>query len=97
MSRNLHVFTCYTGFAMEKQNVTLSLSAPLLQKLRVVAAKRNTSMSALMEEAIHKLVDGEDMREMRAERMIERMKNAPGRGVGDKITWTREELHERVR
>ena len=81
---------------MEKQNVTLSLPAPLLQKLRVVAAKRNTSMSALMEEAIHKLVDGEDMREMRAKRMIERMRNSPARGIGDKITWTREELHERV-
>ncbi len=54
-------------------------------------------MSALMEEAIHKLVDGEDMREMRAKRMIERMRNAPGRGIGGKITWTREELHERVR
>jgi metal-responsive CopG/Arc/MetJ family transcriptional regulator len=81
---------------MDKQNVTLSLPIALLQKLRVVAAKRNTSMSGLMENAIYKLLEGEDDREMRANRLIRRMRNATNRGVGDHITWTREELHERV-
>jgi metal-responsive CopG/Arc/MetJ family transcriptional regulator len=82
---------------MEKQNVTLSLPVGLLQKLRVMAAKRNVSMSSLMTSAISKLILSEDDYDARAKRAIERMKNAPNRGVGDKITWTREEVHDRVR
>jgi hypothetical protein len=82
---------------VEKRNVTLSLPEPLLQKLRVVAAKRNSSMSGLMENAIYKLLETDDAYDMRAKRLIERMKNAPGRGIGGKITWTREEIHDRIR
>jgi metal-responsive CopG/Arc/MetJ family transcriptional regulator len=82
---------------VEKQNVTLSLPKGLLQKLRVMAAKRNVSMSSLMTSAITKMILDEDDSDMRARRMIERMKNAPNRGIGDNITWTREETHERVR
>jgi len=82
---------------VEKQNVTLSLPVDLLQKVRVMAAKRNVSMSSLMTSAISKLILSEDDYDARAKRAIERMKNAPNRGVGDKITWTREEVHDRVR
>lgn len=82
---------------MEKQNVTLSLPVDLLQKLRISAAKRNTSMSSLLENAAYKMLEGEDNRETRTKRMIERMRKSPGRGPGDNIPWTREELHERVR
>lgn len=81
---------------MEKQNVTLSLPKPLLQKLRVSAAKRNVSMSSLMEFAVSKMLLSEDDYDARGKSLIERMKNSPGRGVGGKITWTREEVHERV-
>jgi metal-responsive CopG/Arc/MetJ family transcriptional regulator len=82
---------------VEKQNVTLSLPVELLQKLRVMAAKRNVSMSSLMTSAISKMILNEDDYDARGKRLIERMKNAPNRGVGDKITWTREEVHDRVR
>ena len=82
---------------MEKQNVTLSLPVGLLQKLRVMAAKRNVSMSSLMTSAITKKILDEDDYDVRAKRAIERMRNATDRGTGGKITWTREELHERVR
>jgi metal-responsive CopG/Arc/MetJ family transcriptional regulator len=82
---------------VEKQNVTLSLPVELLQKLRVMAAKRNVSMSSLMTSAITKKILDEDDYDARGKRLIERMKNATDRGTGGKITWTREELHERVR
>lgn len=82
---------------MEKQNVTLSLQVDLLQKLRVMAAKRNVSMSSLMASAITKKILDEDDYDVRAKRAIQRMRNATDRGTGGKITWTREELHERVR
>lgn len=82
---------------MDKQNVTLSLPVPLLRKLRVAAARRNTSMSGLMENAIQKLLETDDDYDIRAKRMIERMRNAPARGIGGKITSPREELHDRIR
>ncbi|HWC00778.1 MAG TPA: ribbon-helix-helix protein, CopG family [Bryobacteraceae bacterium] len=84
---------------MEKQNVTLSLPKPLLRKFRVIAAKRNVSMSSLMEDLISRLVldEDEDDYEARGKRLIERMKNSPGRGFGDHFTWDRNEMYERVR
>jgi len=82
---------------VEKQNVTLSLPKGLLQKLRVLAARRNVSMSSLMTSAISKMILDDDDYDARAKRAIDRMKNSPARGVGDKITWTREEIYDRVR
>ena len=53
-------------------------------------------MSSLMEFAVSKMLLSEDDYDARGKSLIERMKNSPGRGVGGKITWTREEVHERV-
>lgn len=82
---------------MDKRNVTLSLPEPLLKRFRVLAAKNNVSMSSLMENAISRMVLDEDDYDIKAKRAIERMKNAPNLGSRGRITWTREELHERVR
>jgi hypothetical protein len=54
-------------------------------------------MSGLMENAIQKLLETDDDYDIRAKRMIERMRNAPARGIGGKITSPREELHDRIR
>ena len=77
--------------------MTLSLPVELLKNFRVMAATRNVSMSSLMEGAILKMVLDEDDSDARTKRMVERMRNAPGRGIGGKITWTREETYDRVR
>jgi len=82
---------------VEKQNVTLSLPSSLMKKFRVLAAKRDTSMSQLMEGAILKMVQDEDDYDVRAKRMIESMKNSTVRGPGDNIPWTRDEIYDRVR
>ena len=54
-------------------------------------------MSSLMTSAISKMILDDDDYDARAKRAIDRMKNSPARGVGDKITWTREEIYDRVR
>jgi hypothetical protein len=82
---------------VEKRNVNLRLSAELLRKFRVMAAKRNLSMSHLATSAISKMILDADNYDARAKRAIERMKNAPNRGVGDNITWSREEVYDRDR
>lgn len=82
----------------ERRNVTLSLPEPLLRRFRVHAAERNQSMTALMTEAIQSLLEREDRERQIAaakRRILERMRNPPGWGTGGRITWTREELHER--
>ena len=79
----------------DHKNVTLSLSEPLLRKFRIYAAAKNRSMTSLMTEAIHRMV-GQDVEYGHAKRrFLARMRNPPNLGTGGKITWTREELHER--
>jgi hypothetical protein len=52
-------------------------------------------MTSLMADAIRALMEGESDREALKEEFFERIRNSPSRGTGGKITWTREELHER--
>jgi predicted transcriptional regulator len=77
------------------KNVTLSLPEPLLRRFRVYAASRNQSMTSVMAEAIRALMDHEEQNAKAKRRFLERICNAPDRGTGGKIRWTREELHER--
>jgi hypothetical protein len=77
------------------QNVTLSLPELLLRKFRVYAAERNQSMTALMTEAIRRMLDEQDSQEAAKRRLLERIHNAPNRGPGGTISWTRDEIYER--
>ncbi|HTU47407.1 MAG TPA: hypothetical protein VMF91_20255 [Bryobacteraceae bacterium] len=79
----------------EHQNVTLSLPKPLLRRFRVYAAERNQSMSRVMTDAIEGLLNHDDPRESAKRRFLEGIRNAPDWGTGGKITWTRDEIHER--
>jgi hypothetical protein len=68
----------------------------LLRQFRVYAANQNQSMSRLAAEAIRKLVDEKDQRELARQRMLARLKNPPGRLKGGEVTWTRDELYEEM-
>ncbi len=52
-------------------------------------------MSSVMAEAIRKLVDEDQQMEATKRRFLERIRSAPDRGTKGRITWTRDELHER--
>lgn len=79
----------------ESRNVTLSLPEPLLLRFKVHAAMQNRSMSSLLAEAIAKIVEPPDDAVRAGRRLIERMRNAPGRGLTGKVPWTRDEIHDR--
>lgn len=51
-------------------------------------------MTALMAEAIQRMIDEESGAGAAKRRILARLKNPPGRLPGGKITWSREELHE---
>jgi plasmid stability protein len=82
---------------MENRNLTINLPEPLIRKLRVCAAERNQSMTAVVKEAIERTVDDnrEAARKAAGKRLVERLRNSPNRGIGGKITWTRDELYDR--
>ncbi len=80
---------------MEKQNITLSLSKDLLQKVKLVAVKRHTSVSGLVTEALEQVVEREDGYEQAKRRALDKLANPPNLGTGGERTWTRDELHER--
>lgn len=78
-----------------RRNVTLSVPEPLLRRFRVYAAERNQSMTSLMEDAIRNMVEENGQASRAKRRFLERIRNAPDRGNGGLIRWTRDELHER--
>lgn len=76
----------------EKQNVTVSLTRQVLKNARILAARRETSISGLLSQEIESLVAKEDAYE-RAERQALAVLDQ-GFHLGGKVA-SREELHER--
>ena len=80
---------------METQNVTLSLPKTLLRKVKHLAVERETSISRLLVEALEEMIRHSDAYEEARLRWMESIKHPRDLGTGGRITWTRDELHER--
>jgi len=76
-----------------KQNVTISLNKRTLRKAKVVAARRDTSISRLLAQQIEILVSEEEAYE-RAERQAIQLLNH-GFHLGGPASPSRAELHDR--
>jgi len=77
----------------QKQNVTISLSRQVLKKAKILAARRETSISGLLAQEIEFLVGQAEAYE-RAERQALALLDK-GFHLGGVIRATRDELHER--
>jgi len=77
----------------EKQNVTISLSRQVLKKARILAARRETSISGLLAQEIEALVGEEEAYERAEKQAMVLLQN--GFRLGGVISATRDELHER--
>ncbi len=77
----------------EKQNITLRLSRATIQRARVLAAKRATSISGLLSEQIELLANTEDDYERAMRRALARMEQ--GFHLGGTHRLDRDSLHER--
>ena len=78
---------------MSKQNVTISLTRQTLQKVKVLAARRATSISGLLARQVEILV-GEEEAYVRAQRQAMRLLDQ-GFHMGGVIRASRDQLHER--
>ncbi len=76
-----------------RQNVTISLSREVLKKAKVLAARRETSISGLLAQQLEFLV-GEDEAYERAERQARALLER-GFHLGSAIRVSRDQLHER--
>lgn len=80
---------------MENQNVTLVVPKALLRQVKHLAVERETSISGLMVKALEEIVRQNDDYAQAYQRWRESVQHPRDLGTGGKITWTRDELHER--
>ena len=76
-----------------KQNLTISLDRKAIQKAKIIAARRSTSISGLLAHQIELLIGEEEAYE-RAERQAMTLLDH-GFHLGGVIRVSRDELHER--
>jgi hypothetical protein len=79
----------------DKQNITLSLPKALLKRVKRVAADRDTSVSALMTQALDRLADEDRRYSAARKRAVVALTSARSLGTQGRRTWSRDELHER--
>jgi DNA-binding transcriptional MocR family regulator len=80
---------------METQNITLAVPKALLRRIKILAAQRNTSVSALLIGMLQELVSTEDAyakARRRHRAFLERRSNL---GTEGHCAWSREQIHER--
>ena len=100
----LHTFMCSVARPLmktkgrnkpqtEKTNITLKLDRDLLREIKILAAKQDTSISALVTMEIEKLVKGQGGYEQAMKRSMARMKK--GLNLGWQKPSSRDELYDR--
>jgi hypothetical protein len=80
---------------METQNVTLALPKSLLQRAKVVAARRNMSLSKLLAQTLEQIVDSDAEYDHAREWHMRYLDNAQPIGPTEPRTWTRDDLYDR--
>ena len=76
-----------------KQNITLSVDKDLIKKGKVIAAQRDTSVSKMLSEQLRQLVEDNEQYETAKRSALQSLEK--GYHLGGKITWKREDLHDR--
>ena len=80
---------------MEQRNLTLKLDADLYKEVKVLAAKRDTSISALVADKLTELVEEESGYAAAQVRALSLLEQGFALGTKGKVTWSRDALHER--
>ena len=75
------------------KNITLAIEEALLDEVRIVAAKRGTTVNAMVRDYLTSVASLEDRRD-RARRRIRELADKSTAEVGP-ITWKREDLYDR--
>lgn len=76
-----------------KQNITLSVDREILKKSKILAAKKDMSVSKMLGDILKDLTDKDSQYEAAKTKAVRNLKN--GFHLGGKKTWSREDLYER--
>lgn len=79
---------------MATRNLTLALPAELVRKAKVIAAKRDTSISVLVADHLRALADQDDDYDAVWQHECNLMREGLQMRVGA-VTWSRDDTHER--
>ena len=80
---------------METQNVTLSVPKNTLRKAKILAIRRNTSLSKLLTQALEELVSQDEAYALARSRHLDWLEKGFDLGTQGNVAWKRDELHER--
>ncbi len=81
---------------MDRQNITLSLPKDTLLKIKLIAVKRQTSVSGLLTQILERLAEHEDSYAHARRRHLEWLERGVDLGTAGQVTSGRDELHERT-
>jgi hypothetical protein len=81
---------------METQNITLSIPKQVLIKVKVIAARRQTSVSGMLTEMLERLVQQEDAYDRASRHHLQWLEEGEDMGTGGEVLTRRDELHERA-
>lgn len=76
-----------------KQNVTIAIEKDLVKKARILAARRETSLSRMLTEELHRLVSDDERYVSAKRKALAQIRQ--GLPLGGSIAATREQWHER--
>jgi hypothetical protein len=76
-----------------KQNVTLSIEKDLLKKGKIIAARKEISLSKMLSEELEKMIEEAEHYEICKRKALANLKE--GFPLGGIISSSREDLHER--
>lgn len=80
---------------MDKQNITLALPKDLLRRVKVMAARQGSSISAIMEGLLQDHLARHEGYEQARQRQSSLLTKGLDLGTRAKATWRRDQLHER--
>lgn len=80
---------------METQNITLSIRKDVLQKVKLLAVRRHTSVSGLLTQTIERLVAQEDVYTSAQQRHQQLLEQGIDLGTNGQVAVRRDDLHER--
>jgi len=76
-----------------KQNITVSIEKEFIKKGKILAARRDSSISGMLADMLKSIISHADHYEAAKRHALQVLEE--GLHLGGRITWTREDLYER--
>jgi hypothetical protein len=76
-----------------KQNITLSMEKEIIKKGKIIAARKETSISKMLGDLLKEVTDNENRYQAAKRNALQHLKK--GFHLGGRIDWKRDDLYDR--